>query len=105
MTTICSLSPAGAVSLLRRLLLLVAAGLGLALTAAAQTGPAVITGRVLNPATGEYIRNAEVRIQGSPQIAVTEGDGYYRITNAPTGELTLVVTYTGHEPVTAKVNV
>src|SRR5690242_19834066 len=33
------------------------------LVALAQTGTGIITGRVLNPATGEYLRNAEVRLQ------------------------------------------
>src|SRR5581483_7122970 len=31
--------------------------------------------------------------------------GYYRFLNAPTGEVTLTATYTGHESATAKVNV
>jgi len=61
-----------------------------------------ITGRVFNPSTGEYIRNAEVRIHGTPQVAVSEDGGYYRLINAPIGEITLVASYIGHESVTRR---
>ena len=42
--------------------------------AAADTG--TITGRVLNPATGEYVRNAEVTARNGALIAVTDENGY-----------------------------
>ena len=38
----------------------------------------VITGRIFNPASGEYIRNAEVRIAGGPATAAQDG-GVYRL--------------------------
>lgn len=72
---------------------------------AAQSSTGAITGRVLNPATGEYIRNVEVRIEGTPQLAVSEDGGIYRLSNAPVGAVTLVATYTGHETMTTKVTV
>lgn len=56
-----------------------------------------ITGRVFNPATREYIRNAEVRIEGTQQVAISEDGGYYRLGNAPAGSVTVTATYTGHE--------
>jgi TonB-dependent receptor len=90
-------------SFLKNLLLSVAS-LGLAAGLHAQ-GTGAITGRVFNPATGEYIRNVEIRIEGTPQIATSEAGGYYRLANAPAGEVTLTATYTGHTTVTAKVNV
>src|SRR4051812_8077324 len=71
--------------------------LALPCAALAQAAAGTITGRVLNPATNEYIRNAEVRIEGTNQIAVSEDGGYYRFVNAPVGNLTLTATYTGHE--------
>ena len=71
--------------------------------AAASTG--TIAGRVFNPSTGEYIRNAEVRLQGTALAAVSEEGGYYRITNAPAGEATVLATYIGHEPASARVTV
>lgn len=50
-----------------------------------------ISGRVYNPATGEYIRNAEVRIQGTQISATTEDGGYYTLNNAPSGPVTVTV--------------
>ena len=71
----------------------------------AQAATGAVTGRVFNPATGEYIRNAEVRVEGTPQIAVSEDGGYYRLNQAPAGAVTLVASYTGHETVRSAVNV
>ena len=71
----------------------------------ASSGTGAIVGRVLNPSTGEYIRNAEVRIQDTPQVAVSEDGGYYRFPQVPAGEVTLVASYLGHETVTTRVNI
>lgn len=79
---------------------------GMAPAAEAQTQPTgLITGRVLNPATGEYIRDAEIRIEGTQQQALSEDGGYYRLINAPVGEVTVTATYTGHTTATAHVTV
>jgi iron complex outermembrane recepter protein len=64
-----------------------------------------ITGRVLNPATNEYIRNAEIRIEGTNLVASSEEGGYYRLFNVPPGSQKIVATYPGAEAVTATVNV
>ncbi|MES2694810.1 MAG: TonB-dependent receptor [Verrucomicrobiota bacterium] len=91
------------VSTLRRGLALVAGLCLLALAHAQSAAVGAIAGRVLNPSTGEYIRNAEVRIQGTPQVAISEEGGYYRFPQAPVGEATLVATYLGHDTATARV--
>ena len=84
--------------------LLLSSALASALSAqTAATG--AIAGRVLNPATGEYIRNVEIRIDGTQQVTLSEDGGYYRLNNAPVGAVTLTAIYTGHETATAKVNV
>src|SRR5687768_789401 len=62
----------------------------------AQSDAARITGRVFNPATREYVRNAQVRIEGTERIVETESDGSFRFENATPGETTLTVTYTGY---------
>jgi iron complex outermembrane receptor protein len=96
--------------------LLAVAFLSLALPVApwlhAQTPPAapgastgVITGRVFNPNTGEYLRNAQVRVQETGQTAVSEGGGEFRLAPVPAGPATLVVTYTGYRSATATVTV
>src|SRR5947209_18348363 len=64
----------------------------------AQTGSTgTITGRAFNPATGEYVRNAEIRLQGSPQIVTTENDGSFRLVAVPAGPPTITVTPTGYD--------
>jgi TonB-dependent receptor len=90
--------------------LLVHASLGLCallllpLTLLAQ-GTGTISGRVFNPATGEYIRNAEIRIEGTPQVTQSEDGGYFQLHNAPAGTVKLVATYPGHETTSATVAV
>src|SRR5687768_839129 len=91
-----------------RCLLVFAASACLAISAAAQSAaPATgeITGRVLNPANGEYLRNVEVRIPGTPHVAVSEDGGYYRLTNVPLGEVSVVATYLGLATATASARV
>ena len=78
--------------------------LALPLLALAQ-GTGAISGRVFDPATGEYIRNAEVRVQGTQLSALTEEGGFYRIANAPTGDVTITVNYTGYEAASATLSV
>ena len=51
----------------------------------ASTG--LVTGRVFNPSSGEYVRNVEIRIQGTQQVAISEDGGYYRLPNAPVERL------------------
>jgi iron complex outermembrane recepter protein len=64
-----------------------------------------IIGRVFNPTTGEYVRNAEVRLQGSDRLVITESDGSFRIDNVVPGEATIAVSYTGYATATASLNV
>ncbi|MBI5382256.1 MAG: TonB-dependent receptor [Opitutae bacterium] len=72
----------------------------------AQTIPTgTITGRILNPATGEYVRNAEVRIAGTEYSTVTESDGTYELTDVPVGPAKITVDYTGYETPPATVTV
>lgn len=79
--------------------------LSLPALAFAQSGTGTLTGRVFNPATQEYVRNAEVRIQGTNQSVFTDGDGSYRFSNAPAGTATVTVSYTGYEAAAATVAV
>jgi iron complex outermembrane receptor protein len=93
-------------SLFRLVRTVLVAALGLVALAHAQpAATGAITGRVFNPATGEYIRNAVVRIEGTPQTTFSEEGGYYRLANAPAGDVTLTADYTGHESATAKLSI
>jgi TonB-dependent receptor len=70
---------------------------------ASSTG--AITGRVFNPASGEYVRNAQVRVEGRAETAISEDGGFYRLSGIPAGEVNVTVTYTGYQPVSARVSV
>jgi len=95
--------------LVRRMPLLCLIGFAclLALTGlqAQSTGTGTITGRVFDPATREYLRNAEVRLQGTSQLATTEADGSYTLLGVAPGQATIVVDYTGYKNETATVTV
>ncbi len=92
-------------SLPRRLLTLVCSLL-LPLTGSAQSaGTGTITGRVFNPASGEYVRNAQVQVAGTGLIAVSEDGGAYRLTDVPVGEAKITVSFTGYRTETATVRV
>jgi iron complex outermembrane recepter protein len=54
-----------------------------------------VTGRVLNVATGQYLRNAQVEIVGSGRSTTTDSEGSFSFQNVPAGSVTLAVTYTG----------
>lgn len=71
----------------------------------AQVSGGIITGQILNTDTGEYVRNATVRVEGTEATTVSEDGGYYRLTNVPAGEAKLVLTYTGYPTVAAVVQV
>ena len=71
---------------------LVAAALPLAAQAPA-TGN--VRGRVYNVASREYIRNAEIRVEGTALTAYSTDRGDFILTGVPAGEATLVATYTG----------
>jgi TonB-dependent receptor len=73
--------------------------------AASRGSAGTIVGRVFNPATGEYVRNAEIRVQGTSTLVYSNEDGTYRIPGVAAGEVTLSLTYAGHPTMTAAVSV
>jgi iron complex outermembrane recepter protein len=64
-----------------------------------------ISGRIFNPATQQYVRNAEIRVTGTDLVAYSGDDGSYVLTNVPGPEVGLTVTYTGYDVASARVNV
>ena len=58
-------------------------------------GAGMVRGRVLNTATGEYVRNAEIRVEGTTIVAFSEDGGDFRLTGVPSGDVTVSVKYTG----------
>jgi len=65
-------------------------------SAGAETG--AIQGRVFNPVTQEYVRNAELAIVGTNYVTYSANDGSFSFAAVPAGEVALRVTYTGYEP-------
>ena len=78
-------------------------GLAALVARAAESGS--ITGRIFNPATGQYVRNAEIRIEETGQTATSEGDGDFELSPVTPGRRTIVVSYVGYRTVTATVDV
>src|SRR5262245_50402613 len=91
---------------LRARLALLAAMLLPAVSLPAQTGgTGTISGRIFNPANGEYIRNVQVSVAGTNLSTETEGSGFYQLFNVPAGEATLNVSYPGYNSVAEKLTV
>jgi hypothetical protein len=68
-------------------------------------GAGVVRGRILNTATGEYVRNAEIRVEGARIVAYSEDGGDFRLTGVPAGEVTVTVKYAGLQESKAVVTV
>ena len=91
---------------LRRVWLFAFSFLTVLASAPAQT-PAVgtIEGRVLNPATGEYLEFARISVEGTLLETLTDAAGQYRVNNIPAGPARLRVFRTGLSSQTSTVDV
>ena len=77
-----------------------------ALLASAQTAATgTISGRVFNPATQQYVANAEISVQGTMLSTTSASDGTYQIVNVPPGAVTVEVNYTGYTAEPARLTV
>ena len=72
------------------------AALSAAVGWAQSTGGGNVTGRVFNPATREYVRNAEIHVEGTNLVAYSGDEGSYVLTNVPAGPVRLTLSYTGY---------
>ena len=83
--------------------------LGLSAAFAAEAArPGAIAGRVQNADTGEFLYNAQVRVEAGGQFSAataTDQFGAYRLENVPGGEATLRAVYSGLPAMTLKVTV
>ncbi len=64
-----------------------------------------ITGKVVKPGSGEYVRYAVVRIVGTDLTTESDREGVYKFSDVPAGTANVVVSYTGHETASASVEV
>ncbi len=88
------------------LLALFAAALFALLPAHAQpTATGSITGRVFNPSTSEYLRNARITVVESQQTTISGAGGEFTLSAVPAGKVTLAVDYTGYRAASATLTV
>ena len=73
--------------------------------AMAQTKGYKITINVTDKETKEAIIMANIQLQPSGALAVTNADGRAIVQNVPEGEYTLQLTYVGYEPINTKLKV
>ncbi len=73
-----------------------------ALSADTSAATGTIIGRVFNPVTQQYVRNAELAIPGTNFVTYSADDGSFILTGVPAGDVTLNVTYTGYEPASTR---
>lgn len=73
--------------------------------ALAQPSTGTVEGRVLNVATGRYLNNARVTVEGTSLQAFTNEFGEYRLNGVPAGQAKVSATFTGLDPQTATVSV
>jgi iron complex outermembrane receptor protein len=84
-----------------RLLLAVSFALASILPAFAQaTG--TITGHVFNTVNKEFVRDAEIHVEGTNITVPSETSGAFTLPRVPAGEVTVTVNYTGLPPTSAK---
>lgn len=55
----------------------------------------VVTGRVQNGITGQFLNNARVAVRGTNLLTLTDQTGAYRLVNVPAGPIVVEVFYTG----------
>lgn len=72
---------------------------------AQSVGTGAISGRVYNPATKEFVRDAEIRVDGTNLLNASEDGGYYSLQQVPAGQVKISVTYTGYSTITQTVAV
>lgn len=65
--------------------------------AAAQPGTGMVSGRVLNPATGDYVLSARVSVKGTERVVLTDATGSYELSSLPAGPVTVRVVHPGLE--------
>lgn len=91
----------------RSLLTNIIAALALAIspTLNAAEGTGIVSGNIFNPATGEFVRNAEVRVEGTNLVTYSGEGGAYVLPGVPAGDVTVSVTYTGYQRESASVRI
>ncbi|MEO7414028.1 MAG: TonB-dependent receptor [Opitutaceae bacterium] len=59
-------------------------------------GTGIVRGTVYNPVSKEFVRNAEVRLDGTNQVVFTENDGSFQFNGVAPGQASISVLYSGY---------
>ncbi|MBM3866233.1 MAG: TonB-dependent receptor [Verrucomicrobia bacterium] len=73
--------------------------------AAETAGTHIVSGRVLNKATGQYLEGAQVQAVGSDRATLTTRLGYFELGGLPAGPQQLSISYAGLDPRTVAAEV
>ena len=88
------------------LLFVASAVLAFVVSAVAQSaGTGTITGHVYNDVNKEYVRDAEVHVEGTNITVPTEQGGGFVLNRVPAGKVTVTVSYAGLATTTAEIEV
>ena len=72
---------------------------------AQSSGTGTIQGRVYNPASKEYVKDAEVRLDGTNQLTYSTQDGSFEFIGVPAGSASITVNYSGYSEARESFNV
>jgi hypothetical protein len=64
------------------------------------TGTGTLSGRVFNATTKEFVRDAEVRVEGTALLTASEAGGYYSLRQVPAGPVKVTASFAGYPAVT-----
>jgi hypothetical protein len=67
-------------------------------TVVSATGTGSISGRVQNPATGQYLNNARITVKGTDIATLTDEFGTFHLSQVPAGSVTVQAFYSGLDP-------
>ena len=59
----------------------------------------IIQGRIFNPVSQEYVRDAQITLDGTNKVTYSEGDGSFQFIEVPAGSASITVNYTGYNTV------
>ena len=59
----------------------------------------IIQGRIFNPVSQEYVRDAQIALDGTNKVTFSEGDGSFQFIEVPAGSASITVNYTGYNTV------
>jgi len=79
--------------------------LPICIVAASAQNTGAIEGKVLNVAAGTYLRNAQIKVEGTTFETFTNENGEYRLSNLPVGNVTLMASFPTMQAKTAIVTI